>query len=161
MKFSSKYKTVHWRNCIWKYRLRNDGRFGPVGDELNVASLAIGIRHYIRFMQIREQETDAGAVLLMITSSNGSISALLAFCAGISRVAGEFPAQWPVTRSFSIFFHLCLDKRLSKHSWGWWSGTPSRSLWRHCNVSRHCMHLYLARIYLFWLAESNLCGRFY
>ena len=29
---------------------------------------------------------------------------------------------------------LCLNKRLSKQSWGWWFETPSRSLWRHRNV---------------------------
>ena len=27
-----------------------------------------------------------------------------------------------------------LNKRLSKQWWGWWFETPSRSLWRHCNV---------------------------
>ena len=47
---------------------------------------------------------------------------------------GEFPAQRPVTRSFDVFFDLCLNKRLSKQSWGWWFETLSRSLWRHCNV---------------------------
>ena len=45
-------------------------------------------------------------------------------------------AQWPVTRSFDIFFYLHLNKRLSKQTWGWWSDMPSRSLWRHCNVQR-------------------------
>ena len=39
----------------------------------------------------------------------------------------------PVTRSFDIFFDLCLNKRLSKQSQGWWFETQSRSLWRHCN----------------------------
>ena len=32
-----------------------------------------------------------------------------------------------------VFFDLRPNKRLSKQSWGWWSGTPSRLLWRHCN----------------------------
>ena len=41
--------------------------------------------------------------------------------------------EWPVTRSFDIFFDLRLNKRLSKQSWGWWFETPSCSLWRHCN----------------------------
>ena len=45
-----------------------------------------------------------------------SFSVLLALCAGNSPVTGEFPAQWPVTRSFSIFFDLCLNKQLSKQS---------------------------------------------
>ena len=45
--------------------------------------------------------------------------ALLAICAGNSPVPGEFPAQRPVTRSFGVFFDLCLNKRLSKQSWTW------------------------------------------
>ena len=57
-----------------------------------------------------------------------AFSALLAHCV----VTGEFPAQRLVTRSFNIFFDL--NKRLGKQSWGWWFETPSRSLWRHCNV---------------------------
>ena len=62
-----------------------------------------------------------------------TFSALLALCAGNSPVTGEFPSQRPVTRSFDVFFDLCLNKRLSKQSWGLWFETPSRSLWRHCN----------------------------
>ena len=64
-----------------------------------------------------------------------TFSALLAICAGNSPVPGEFPAQRPVTQSFDVFFDLCPNKRLSKQSWGWWSETPSSSLWRHNNVS--------------------------
>ena len=63
-----------------------------------------------------------------------TFSASLALCAGNSPVPGEFPSQRPVTRRFDIFFHLCLNKRLSKQSWGWWFETPSWSLWRHCNA---------------------------
>ena len=51
-------------------------------------------------------------------------------------LCGKFtghPAQRPVTRSFQVFFDLHLNKRLSKQSWGWWSETPSRPLWRHWN----------------------------
>ena len=60
--------------------------------------------------------------------------ALLAIYAGNSLVAGEFPTQRPVTRSFDVFFDPRLNKRLSKQSWGWWFETPSRPLWRHRNV---------------------------
>ena len=70
----------------------------------------------------------------MMTSSNGDFSVILAICAGNSPVTGEFPAQRTVTWSFSVFFDLCLNKRLSKQSWDWWFETPSRPLWRHCNV---------------------------
>ena len=63
-----------------------------------------------------------------------TFSALLAICAGNSPVTGELPAQRPVTRSFDVFFDLCLNKRLSKQWWGWWFETPSRTLRHHCNV---------------------------
>ena len=63
-----------------------------------------------------------------------TFSALLALCRRNSPVTGEFPTQRPVTRSFDVFFDLRLDKRLSKQSWGWWFETPSRPIWRHCNI---------------------------
>ena len=53
-----------------------------------------------------------------------TFSALLAICAGNSPITGEFPAQRPVARSVDVFFYLRLNKRLSKHSWGWWFETP-------------------------------------
>ena len=62
-----------------------------------------------------------------------TFSALLALCAGNSPVLGEFPAQWPVTRSCCAFCDVRLNKRLSKQSWGWWFETLSRPLWRHRN----------------------------
>ena len=65
-------------------------------------------------------------------------SALLALCARNSPANGEFPAQRPVTQSFDVCFDLRLNKPLSKHSWGWWFETPSRSLWRHCNGDPKC-----------------------
>ena len=64
----------------------------------------------------------------------GTFSTLLAICAGNLPVPSEFPAQRPVTRSFAVFFDLCLNKRSSKQSWGWWFETLSRPLWRHRNV---------------------------
>ena len=62
-----------------------------------------------------------------------AFSALLALYTGNSPIAGEFPSQRPVTRSFDVFFDLRRNKRLSKRSWGWWFKTPWHSLWRHCN----------------------------
>ena len=58
---------------------------------------------------------------------------LLAICAGISPVTGEFPSQRPVTWSFNVFLDLRLNKRLSKQSRRRRFKTPPRSLWRHCN----------------------------
>ena len=45
-----------------------------------------------------------------------TFSALLAICAGNSRVTSEFPSQRPVTRSFDVFFDLRLNKQLSEQS---------------------------------------------
>ena len=70
---------------------------------------------------------------LMMTSSNGNIMRVTGHLCG--EFPGEFPAQRPVTRSFHVFFDLCLNKPYgSKQSWGWWFETLSRPLWRHCNV---------------------------
>ena len=62
-----------------------------------------------------------------------TFSALLALRAGNSPASGEFPAQRPVTRSFDVFFDLCLNKQLRKQSRGWWFETLSRPLWRRCD----------------------------
>ena len=44
-------------------------------------------------------------------------SALLALCAGNSRVTGEFSLQIPAMRSFDVLFYLRLNKLLGKKSW--------------------------------------------
>ena len=74
-----------------------------------------------------------------------AFSALFALCAGNWPVPGEFPTQRPVTRSFDVFFDMCLNKRLSKQSRGWWFETLSHSLWRHCNAS---VHLWVICVFL-------------
>ena len=71
----------------------------------------------------------------MMTSSNGNIFRVTGPLCGEFTGPGEFPTQRPVTRSFDIFFDLRLNKRLSKHSWGWWFETLSWSLWRHHNAA--------------------------
>ena len=69
-----------------------------------------------------------------MTSSNGNIFRVT------GPLCGEFTGdrwiplpkgQW---RGALIFFDLTLNKRLSKQSRRLWFKTPSRSLWRHCNV---------------------------
>ena len=59
-----------------------------------------------------------------------TFSALLAFCAWKSPVTGEFFPQKSVTRSFDIFFDLCLKTFDSRRRW---LETPWCSLWRHRN----------------------------
>ena len=68
----------------------------------------------------------------MITSSNGNIFRVIGPLCKNSPVTGESPSQKPAARSFGVFYDLCLNKRLSKQSWGWWFETPLRSLCRHC-----------------------------
>ena len=99
-----------------------------------------------------------------------TFSALLALCAGNSPVAGEFPSQRPVPRSFDVFFEMCLNKWLWKQSRRRWFETPWRSLWPHCNgmgltlywalivkqynVNAHYCH---ATLTLQWRYHSEIC----
>ena len=56
-------------------------------------------------------------------------------------LCGKFTGhRWiPCTKAsdaeFWCLFDLRLNKPLSKQSWCWWFETPSRPLWRQCNVS--------------------------
>ena len=69
----------------------------------------------------------------MMTSSNRDNFRVIGLLCGEFTGPGEFPAQWPVTRNFDVFFDLCPNKQFSKQSWGWRFETPSCPLWRHCN----------------------------
>ena len=78
----------------------------------------------------------------MMTSSNGKITALYDLCEGNPLVAGGFPSQRPMTRSFDAFFDLHPSKRSSKQSGLWWFERPSPELWRHCNdETLGCMYI--------------------
>ena len=95
-------------------------------------------------------------------------SALLAFVRGIHRWLRGI--HRPVTRGFDVFFDLRLNKRLSKQSRRRWFETPSRSLWRHCNVVPNTDPVIRAavgyfgvqRVTLvqFWIGETGQIGRF-
>ena len=80
-----------------------------------------------------------------------NFSALLTLCEGNSPVTDEFPSQKPVTRSFDVFFNLCLNKRLSKQSQGWWFKTPLLPLWRHWNgysaLNHHLLDCFLKTMF--------------
>ena len=69
----------------------------------------------------------------MMASSNGNIFRVTGHLCGEFTGPRWIPAQRPVMWSFDVFFDLRPNKRLSKQSWGWWSETPSSSLWRHRN----------------------------
>ena len=70
-----------------------------------------------------------------MTSSNGNIFSVTGPLCGNSSVTSEFPSQKAMRQSFSVFFDLRLNKRLSKQSRCWWFEMPSRLLWCHCNDS--------------------------
>ena len=83
----------------------------------------------------------------MITSSNGSIFLVT------GPLCGEFTChRWiPHTKASDgqlwCSLNLRMNKRLSKQSWGWWSETPSCSLWRQCNdVGDFCNMLWITHI---------------
>ena len=106
--------------------------------------------------------------ILMMTPLNGTLSALLALYEGNSPVAGEFPSQRPVTRSFDVFFDLRFNKRLSKPSRRRWFVTPSSSLWHHCYVQ--IVHMYyishddrvsICEIYLFQALKLTALMKWY
>ena len=71
---------------------------------------------------------------IMMTSSNGNIFRVT------DPLCGEFTGhRWiPLTKASDAklwWFHTsALNKQLSKQSRHRWVETPSRSLWRHCNV---------------------------
>ena len=67
----------------------------------------------------------------MMTSSNGNIIRVTGTLCGEFTGHRWIPSQRPVTRSFDAFFDPRLNRRLSKQAW---LETPSRSLWRQCNV---------------------------
>ena len=57
-------------------------------------------------------------------------------------VTGGIPSQSPVTRSFDVFFCLCLNKCFSKQSRRRRFVTSSCLLWRHCDdIIFHCFRL--------------------
>ena len=72
----------------------------------------------------------------MITSSNGNIFHVTGHLCREFTSTQWIPCTRPVTRSFDVFFYLCLNKLLSKQSWGWWFEMLSFPLWRHRNEHR-------------------------
>ena len=63
-----------------------------------------------------------------------TFSELLALCQGESTGHQWISLTKPMMRSIVVFFDLPLNKRLSKLTRRRRFDTPSRSIWRHCNV---------------------------
>ena len=97
----------------------------------------------------------------MMRSSNGNTFRVTGL------LCGEFTGdRWiPLTKASDTelwcFFDLRLFKRLSKHSWGWWFESVSRSVWRHHNKNSAIYRStwfsrWLAYIYLWHTKGTNL-----
>ena len=69
---------------------------------------------------------------IMMTSWNGNIFRVTGPLWNLPVIDG-FPSHRPETRSFDVYFDLCLNKRFSKQSRRRWFETASSSLWRHSN----------------------------
>ena len=83
-------------------------------------------------MQLKYNLHSPGHLITWWRHQMKAFSALLTLCEGNPPITCGFPSQRPVTRSFDVFFDLCLNKRLSQSGRRWFE-TPPRSLWRHCN----------------------------
>ena len=114
----------HWLGAYTKWSLvpllkctlipSQCGQFAPENESLQLSTLQAALWEWWRHQM-------------------DTFSALLAICVGNSPVTSEFLSQRPVMQIFDVFFDLCLNKRLSKHSRGWWFGMLSCPLWCHCN----------------------------
>ena len=113
----------HYLNQCWHTPLSPDH-----SELINDFSLTSQMQVYV-FTQCRSLKS-----IYMMTSSNGRFFCVTGPCGGgDSPVTGEFPAS-----EAELWCFLCdlpLNKRLSKQSRRRWFETPSRTLWRHCNVS--------------------------
>ena len=65
------------------------------------------------------------SLVVMITSSNGNIFRVTGLLC--EEFTGKFPSQRPVTRSFDVLFHLCLNKN------GWVNNREADDLTRRRN----------------------------
>ena len=83
-----------------------------------------------------------------------------AFVRKIHRSPVNSPHKVP-WRGALMFSLICaLNKRLNKQSWGRWFETPSRSLWRHCNVIRMRDPFILqSQHHRRWFPSSNKQGK--
>ena len=94
---------------------------------VSVISLALG-------QSCRCQSRWDNGSIYSYTSSNGNIFRVNGHLCG--EFTGEFPAQRPVSRSSDVFFDLCLNKRLSKQSLGWWTFSPPSTSKKRSRHSR-------------------------
>ena len=61
-------------------------------------------------------------------------------------ITGGFPSQGPVTRSFDVFFHLRLNKRLHKQSRRRWFGNNTYSNINVCAIKKTLFHPSISQV---------------
>ena len=71
--------------------------------------------------------------IVMMTSLNGNIFCVTGHLCG--EIAGHRCIPFTRASDAELWCLLCLNKRLSKQSGGWWFEMASRALWRHCQCS--------------------------
>ena len=120
----NKYTDYSWRNRICKYLLANGAHFCSIPNvfrsEQMLYCLWISFSKCIFFKQNYR----------MRRSWNGNIFRVTGHLWGDPPVTDRFPSQRSMTRSFDLRLNKCLSKQPRRR----WFETPSRSLWRHCNV---------------------------
>ena len=83
------------------------------------------------------------------------------FVRGIHRSPVNSPHKGQWRGALMLYFVLHLNKRLSKQSWGWWFETPSRPLWRHCNIAKETWKMMSIYIYIAIYMYMYMCMHMY
>ena len=175
--FFERWQSPRWGHSHWM-RSGGSGDEGSLPNSFGCEFILFINTHFYggaltsHFMEEHSSPTPIFPVFMM-TSSNGNMFRITGFCAGNSPVTAgihRFPSHRRVTRSFDVFFDLRLNKRLSEQSRRRWVETPSRSLWRHCNVMSNSDPMIRAAVgsfgvqpvtlVQFWMGETGQIGGF-
>ena len=105
----------------------------PARKASNAKNVSVWWRHHERGTNRKQYKTQK-RTNFMKTSSNGSIFRVTGHLCEEFMGHRWFPRTKASHAELWYFLYLCLNKGLSKQWWGWWFETPSRPLWRHCNV---------------------------
>ena len=85
-------------------------------------------------LRVPDLQMSCSDLTFMMTSSNGNIFRVT------GPLCGEFTGHWGIPRTKAsdaglwCFLWSAWINGWGKEPWGWWFETPSRPLWRHCNV---------------------------
>ena len=88
--------------------------------------------------------TVAAMSRIMMTSSKGTVSAILALCEGNPPGTSGFPSQRQRDSNdgLDVVFYFSQNKRQNKQTRRRWLETHSHSLWRHSNNWLDCWYMY-------------------